>query len=374
MTPALISDPAQMDRRASVAARYVSALARIGVDRLIPNVGSTPLLVSIGDLDLPVMVDDGGYGRSYVASPHSAYVLYARQELDLVGMKRGRTAALAALAVVDRVLRAARVNRVVHLDNWLLSTNLHGDWDGQGLADMRRLLVERYPDHFLAIRTLDDWSSPKLLSAARDDGWILVPARQVWITDNLQRELRERRDYGNDRRALAKSGLVVEDVDRLSPEDFDRVADLYAMLYRKKYSSLNPEFTRDFVALTQTCGLMHYRVARDGDGRILSVAGMLARRGIGTSSVVGYDDTRPRSQALYRIAALMASDWAVQNGLALHGSAGAGHFKRLRGARGMIEYMAIYAGHLPRTRRQAVRSFAATLERFIVPMMKREGW
>jgi hypothetical protein len=186
--------------------------------------------------------------------------------------------------------------------------------------------------------------------------------------------LRERRDYGNDRRALAKSGLVVEDVDRLSPEDLDRVADLYAMLYRKKYSSLNPEFTRDFVALTQTCGLMHYRVARDGDGRILSVAGMLARRGIGTSSVVGYDDTRPRSQALYRIAALMASDWAVQNGLALHGSAGAGHFKRLRGARGMIEYMAIYAGHLPRTRRQAVRSFAATLERFIVPMMKREGW
>jgi len=38
------------------------------------------------------------------------------------------------------------------------------------------------------------------------------------------------------------------------------------------------------------------------------------------------------------------------------------------------EYMAIHAGHLGTGRREMVRRLAATLERFAVPMMQREGW
>jgi hypothetical protein len=101
---------------------------------------------------------------------------------------------------------------------------------------------------------------------------------------------------------------------------------------------------------------------------------MLEREGIMTPSVVGYDTTRPQSEALYRIAAFLFCEWAMDRGLALHGSAGAAHFKRLRGARGVIEYLAVHAGHLSSQRRLAITLLAGALERYVTPMMKREGW
>lgn len=374
VSPELIETAEAMAHLEAPAARYVSALARDGVAAHIANAASRPMLLRHGSHCLPVTVDDGGYGRSYVASPHSAYVLYAREEMALVGMERGRRAAQAGLAVLDRVLRAVAFNRVIHLDNWLLSTNLHGDWRGEGLAEMRRCLADRFPDHFLVLRSLDRWSSPALLEAARGDGWMLLPARQIWVVDDLERDWVPRHNHANDRRALARSGLTIEDLPDIAPADADRIAELYQLLYVDRYSPLNPVFTARFIAMTAREGLLQYRAARASDGRIMAVAGMFARGGIMTPPVVGYDTTRPRAEALYRIASFLFSDWARERGLALHGSAGAADFKRQRGAHGVIEYMAVDARHLGAARWQVVRGLAALLERVAVPMMQRHGW
>lgn len=374
LMPELIADPDAMEEDASLAGRYTAAFARRGAQTFIANLTSRVMLLRHGSLRLPVTVDDGGHGRSYVASPHSAYVLYAEEEMDLVGMKRGRTAAKLALTALDGLLRAVRINRAVHLDNWMLSTNLHGDWQGEALPDMRQCLANRFPDHFLVVRTLDEWSCPGLLTAAREDGWILVPARQIWIVEDLERDWRPRNAYGNDRRALAASGLTVEDAGPFGLPDLARVAELYRMLYVGRYSALNPVFTEQFIALTQQSGMLHYRVARDGNGRIMCVGGIWARGDVMTPPIVGYDTSRPQSEALYRIACFLFSQWGMEHGLALHGSAGAAHFKRLRGARGAIEYLAVHADHLSLARRATVRMLAAGLETHMVPMMKREGW
>lgn len=374
MKPEIVADPAQMETSGSTAGLYTAALARDGTARYVSNATSQMRLLRHGGREWPITVDDGGYGRSYVSSPHSAYVLYAREEMDLVGMTRGRWAAGAALTALDLILRAARINRVVHLDNWLLSTNLHGDWKGEGLSDLRQALSVAYPDHFLALRTLDGWSCPDLLEAARTDGWILIPARQVWVVDDLSRDWAPRSNHANDRRAVARSGLTLETLDRCDAEDRARIVDLYRRLYVDRYSALNPIFSDAFIELTFELGLVQYRVARDGDGQILCVAGVLERSGIVTPSVVGYDTSRPQTEALYRIATVLFSEWAMTRGLKLHGSAGAGDFKRRRGAHGVIEYLAIHAGHLSTARRATVIQLAQALERHIVPMMKREGW
>ncbi len=372
--PRLIEDAEAMVRAGSRAGRYAAALVREGAAALVANATSRSMLLQLGDHSLPVTVDDGGYGRSYVASPHSAYVLYAREEMKLVGMRRGRLAARAGLTALDGLLRAARINRVVHLDNWLLSTNLHGDWDGAGLPEARRHLAGRFPDHFLILRSLDSWSCPELLAAARADGWLLLPSRQVWVVDDLERDWRSRNHTANDRRALARSGLKVEDLTDVSAADAVRIAELYDMLYVGRYSALNPVFTPRFMTFTHEEGMLHYRVARDGEGRIMAVSGILERNGFMTPPVVGYDTTRPVEEGLYRIASYLYCDWAMTRGSALHASAGAGDFKRKRGARGVIEYMAVQADHLGPGRRQVARRLAQALETFAVPMMQKEGW
>lgn len=374
MSVELIADPAAMRAAGSLAGAYAAAFADGGTARLIANASSAMLLARTHGHDLPVTVDDGGYGRSYVASPHSAYVAYARREMELVGLARGRLAASAVLGIADRVLRAARINRAVHLDNWMLSTNLHGGWQGEGLPELRQALVQRYPDHFLILRTLDAWSCSRLCEAARADGWIMAPARQIWVTEDLARDWMPRKDRLNDRRMLRRSGLTVEEPDRLTRADCERIAQLYALLYLDKYSPLNPDFTPEFITILDRTGLARFRLARDGDGTIMAVAGMIARAGLMTCPVVGYDTARPQGEALYRIACYLAYDWAQGRGLSMHGSAGAAQFKRARGARGEIEYMAIHAGHLSPARRAAVRALAGVLEAAVVPMMRREGW
>lgn len=374
MTPHLLTDAAAMERQGSLPARYMAALARNGTAAFVANARSAPMLLCYGDRCLPLTVDEGGHGGSYVASPHSAYVLYAREEMDLVGMQRFRWAGNAMLELLDRVLRGIAFNRAVHLDNWLLSTNLHGDWGGSELPAMRACLAARFPEHFLILRSLDAWSCPALLEAARADGWILLPARQIWVVDDLARDWRPRHNHANDRRALARSGLAVEDLEAVGAADAARIAQLYHQLYVGRYSALNPVFTDRFVMLAVDTGLCRYRVARAENGQIMAVAGMVVRNGIMTPPVVGYATERPRQEALYRIASYLFSDWALQRGLALHGSAGAADFKRRRGAHGVIEYMAVHAGHLAPARRHAVRLLASLLERVMVPMMRKEGW
>ncbi len=352
---------------------YCEGVARGGVPNMVANVRTLWRALRSGDRLFPLTVNDGEVGDSYVCLPHSAYILYAREELRIVD-----TGALAPLlrlliALFDRLLRVAGINRIVHLDNWLLSTNLHGDWAGDDLSAIRVLLTARFPGHIIAIRSLDAWSCPALLGAARRDRWRLLASRQIWVTDDLDRDWRPRSACGNDRRLLVRSGLVVDELAQLSEADARRIAALYHMLYVGKYSPLNPVFTPAWIAMTHAAGIVRYRGARAPDGRLMAVAGSLARGDVLTPPIVGYDTSRPQAEGLYRIASLLFSEAAARAGLRLNGSAGAADFKRRRGARGEIEYSAFYLRHLSLGRRLVIALLASLLDLLAVPMMKRRG-
>ncbi|MEO1489353.1 MAG: hypothetical protein AAFR88_07965 [Pseudomonadota bacterium] len=373
--PELVVDPAAMAADGSQAGAFMATLSDEGIAAHIANVSSQPILLRHGRLRLPVLVESGAYGDSYMTAPHSAYVLYARDELDIMGISgASRAAASAGLAVLDRALRAIQVNRAVHLDNWLLSTSLHGDWAGKELTALREELTTAYPDRFIIMRTLDGVTSPDLLEAARADGWTLLPARQVWITQDMEAQWKRRSHVKRDRSALRKSGLSVELARELSGADCERIAQLYHSLYHGRYSGMNPRYTARFVELAARLGVLRFRVARSNDGRIMAASGMRVAGNIVTVPMIAYDMDRPQEEALYRIASYLSADYAHEEGLIHHGSSGAGTFKSNRGAKGVIEYMAVYAGHLPSTRRTGLSAFAAVLERTMVPTLRRQGW
>lgn len=358
----------------ALAAAYVAHLSAAGTPALVRNAVSRPFLLRSGPLDLPVTVDDGSLGHAYVSSPHSAYVLYARDEIALLGLGHRRLVADAVLNTLGGLLRAMRLNRAVHLDNWLLSTNLHGNWDGTGLADMRHLLSARFPDHFAIIRSLDPWTCPALFDAVRRDGWTLLPARQIWVTDDLAASWLPRGQTRADAKALRRSGLQPEAPVELGPHDCERIADLYHQLYVGRYSAINPIFTPEFVRVSASIGLLTYLVARDSAGQIMVFSALRSTGGVGTVPLMGYDRTRPQSEGLYRIASYLAADAAMHRGLRFHGSAGAGEFKRNRGAHGVIEYMAVDGRHLSPARRAGLAVLATGLNAFMKPMLERNGW
>lgn len=372
--PRLVMDLASLAKDQSRAGRYAAAFAEHGAPALVTNASSKPGLIRYADRRFPIMVEDGAIGGTYVANPHSAYVLYARDEFDIVGITRGRWAAHLAINVLDGLLRRIAINRAVHLDNWLLSTNLHGTWMGDGLSAMRKLLTQEFPDHFVILRSLDQWSCPDLLETCKADGWTMLPSRQIWVTDDLQQNWKPRNHTATDHRKLRKSGFEIDEPTEIDAADAERIAELYHGLYVGRYTALNPIYTPRFVQLAASTGALEYRLAREGDGTIMAVAGMSVVGDVVTVPMLGYDTTRPQSEALYRIASYLSSEWAFERGYRHHGSSGASTFKSNRGARGEIEYMAVYGKHLSPARRIGLGVLAKTLEKTMVPMLKKQGW
>ena len=374
MMAELLSDAAVLTADGSLAARHVAGFRADGTPALIANAACEVRLLRHGETRLPVTIDDGAHGHSYVTSPHSTYVLYPRDEIALMGLGGVRYAAEGVLAAVAGLLRLSRLNRAVHLDSWLLSTNLHGDWDGGGLADMREALAAWFPDHVTIIRSVDSWTCPALMDAVRADGWTLLPARQVWVTDDLARDWRPRSHTKADARALRRSRLTLERPGTITAPDAARIAQLYHQLYIGRYSAINPRFTPAYIAMSAASGLLQYNLLRDTTGEIMAFAALACAGGVGTVPLMGYDTSRPQDEALYRIASYCAADLALTRGMRFHGSAGASQFKRNRGATGVIEYMAVDGRHLSSGRRAGLALLAKGLNRIMVPMLESRGW
>ena len=352
---------------------YIEAFAAAGAPALIANLHTRVLGLRQGERIFPITVNEAEYGDAYVCLPHTAYALYARAELRIVDAGPW-TPALGLLASASGgVMRAARLNRIVHVNNWMLSTNLQGGWTGEGLDEIRDLLVRRFPDHLIAIRSLNAWSDPALIERFKTDGWILLPSRQIYVTGDLDRDWAPRRDTRRDLALMAATPYRIDDLQTLQPGDAERIAALYAMLYLDRYSALNPAFTPAYIAMTHRARIFSYRGLRNAEGVLAAVVGCFVRGGVLTTPIVGYDTARPAADGLYRLASVMLAEMTRERGLRLNGSAGAASFKVNRGARPVIEYSAWFVDHLSWPRRAVVAGMEALLNRLAVPLMEERG-
>lgn len=352
---------------------YLEAFGRSGSTALISNLRTKVMGLRSGARVFPVTINEAEYGDAYVCLPHTAYALYAKDELRILNAGIW-TPVLGSLASgVGAALRAARINRIVHVNNYMLSTNLHRGWRGEDTDAIRDLLVARFPEHFIAVRSLNPWSDPALLACFRESGWVMLPSRQIYVTDDVAAEWAPRRDSRRDLALMEANAERVDMLEALRPGDAQRIAELYAMLYLDRYSALNPAFTADYIEMTHREKVLHYRGLRESDGMLSAVVGCFVRGDVLTTPIVGYDVARPAEDGLYRMASVLYAQMAAERGLRLNGSAGAASFKRNRGARAVIEYTAMWTKHLSPFRRGVVGAMAAALNNIAAPMLAERG-
>jgi len=304
---------------------------------------------------------------SWVVSMRSAYGPYALHEVGNVPLRPARPFLAGAVKAMDGALVTAGLDRLVCVNNWLLSTNLYPPWDGAGLAALTASLAERFPEHFLAFRSLNFRHHARLLARFRATGWELVPARQVWIAEPGDAPTHNRRI---DAKLLARTPLQRAGAHSFGDADWVRAADLYAQLYLRKYSHLNPAFAPGFLLFAQRTGFMRIEGLRDARGSLVMVAGTIASHAVMTTPLVGYDFALPQSAGLYRMAIAMSFEEMERCRLSFNISAGVGGFKRLRGAKPVVEYTAVWSRHLPAARRLPLQFLRTVLQRIAVPLME----
>ena len=357
------------------ALRWLSAMQTEGVSALIANVDThlRALHHQTLGVTLPISVGDREYGASYVFSPYTHYVSYAREELSMLQSRVARAALSALLTPVGWLFKASRFNKAVQVNNRLLSTNLYPLIGAAEIASLAELLLREYPDRTLIFRSLNTRTTPVYLKTLQKLGFRLVPSRQVYLYDSPDRipskaRWLQKRDYA----LLDKHGYDICGPEELSVSDSPRLAELYRLLYIEKYSAHNPIFTPLFFEQALQKDLLKlYALRSRSTGRLDAVLGYYIQDGIMTTPVFGYDTAVPQEVGLYRMLSAVLLRQAAEEGCLLHESAGAAQFKRNRGATAEIEYSAVYDRHLPLYRRTGWAMLSLLLNKVGVPIMQK---
>ncbi len=336
---------------AEYARSYLTPMIQDGVSPYIVNCDTEMMVLAVDDLVLPVTINHAEYENSYVCSPYTHYIRYAAEELRNLENPIMRHNLYATLAGMGAVMRAGRLNKVVHVNNWLLSTNLYPPMTLEQIQTITHFLCERFPDHAIVFRSINSHVSHNHVPHFENTGYRMIASRQVYVLDTTDPAKFQSRQFRQDYKLWKKSDYKVVDGDQLSESDAKRIVELYTLLYLDKYSMLNPQFTSKFIVLAMKNKLLNIKVLVNTAGRIDAVLGTFIRNGVMTTPLYGYDTRLPVKLGLYRMLSTILTTEARSRQVLLNRSSGAAQFKRLRSADPAIEYSAVFDEHLPRLRR-----------------------
>src|SRR5205085_12541895 len=100
-------------------------LIKNGVSHYIENIDTDLHALVWDDIILPITVNDAEYDNSYVCSPYSYFVSYAKESLDFLSQAWLRRLLSRVLGGLGKCLLRFHINKVVMVNNWLCSTTLY---------------------------------------------------------------------------------------------------------------------------------------------------------------------------------------------------------------------------------------------------------
>ncbi|SDL00533.1 GNAT family N-acetyltransferase [Paenibacillus jilunlii] len=351
------------------AQQYISAMLEHPAEHFIANVQTTVKVVVVDGLPVPITVNEAEYANSYVCSPYTHYVSYASEELALLNNRLLEGTLSVILRGMGFLLRAARFNRVVQVNNWLLSTNLYPPVSPGQLLKVIDFLRSEYPGYTVLLRSLSWETSGALLEALEGYGCKWVPSRQIYL---LQHPTGSKAKWlvKRDRALLDKHGYTVEAPGQITAEDVTRIVELYELLYIHKYSEYNPQFTEAYIRLALEKRTLHIYGLRK-NGRLDAVLGFYSREGAMTAPLFGYDTSLSQPLGLYRMLSAVLIDLAGSRGQLLHESSGVGQFKRNRGAVAATELSAVFDQGTSRLNRCSWSFLGWLLRRVGIPLIQK---
>jgi len=350
---------------------YIVPFMQAPTRQFISNVDTKVYLLKTKHHVFPVTVNHAEYENSYVCSPYTACISYAKEELHKLKQRFLEIPLFVLISLLDSVLKMTRINQVVHVNNWLLSTNLYPDWSGDDIQTITKLLLEKFPQHVIIFRSLNRYTNDKLYPHFTEAGYHLIASRQLYIFNGKTGDYLTKQNTRWDLKLLDKSPYQIISHDDLSEADFPRIVTLYKLLYLDKYSYFNPQFTEQYIRLCHQKKLLTMYGLRSPSGTLDGIVGYFCRNQVMTVPLVGYDTALPQKMGLYRMLMALALRDAHRTGQILNLSSGASHFKILRGGRAYIEHSAVYYQHLPLYRKLPWGLLKTLLNQIGVPIMRK---
>lgn len=157
-----------------------------GVTAFIENVNTQLFLLEIDDLILPVTLNNAEFENSYVCSPYTHYVSYALEELWELKKPWLEKLLTYPLHLMGSWLRRTNINKVIVVNNWMLSTNLYHYINERQIEQITNLFVEKFPEHTILFRSLNNELYPVTTEALSTVGYKKIMSRSIYLFDPKQ--------------------------------------------------------------------------------------------------------------------------------------------------------------------------------------------
>lgn len=340
--------------------------------KAIENIDTTFKVLSIREnLYFPVTINDTEWENSFVCSPYTAYVHYAKDELKgKVNHKIVQFLLFNLLNLIAKWLKKGQLNKNVHVNNFLLTTNPYPEWNGKEIEEITAFLTKEYPDHAIIFRSLNEHQHQQLLNQFEAKDYELIGSRQVYIFDLEFDTWKKKKNNKLDNKLIKKQQLTRLNHAEMG-EHLEEALQLYQQLYLQKYSTYNPQFTLHYFQKCHESKSILFQGYKDVKNKLKAFSGLFIIDQTITSPLVGYDTSACQKEGLYIHAAQLAILHKFESNLLLNLSSGASGFKMHRGGQPSIEYSAIYMKHLSKSRQIRWSILRYLSNKIGVPLIKK---
>lgn len=347
-----------LQSRCHVAA-YVAALA-CAKKPLVDNVWAEYYYLRWHGQAFPiVVVNEYHHQQSYVASLFNTYILYAIEELHLVKLpKCWRWFLEKMIRSVGFFFNQQHMDKVVYVNNWLVSTNLYPkQFAPDDCSSLLSLLTQTFPKHSICFRSLNENLNADLMASLERSGCFRLASRQVYLFDARHDQgasILAHKDSKRDLKLSAKHHSHIQQDAEPSFHHLRLYHRLYEKLYLEKYCQLNPQYSVGWLVLAARTQVIQYHVLYCQDEEVTGVNGVFQVDDVMSVPLFGYDCDSAPKLAYYRQLVAESLSQSIQHALVFHASSGAADFKKNRGATAAIEYSLCYNQHLPKSQRRSL--------------------
>jgi hypothetical protein len=330
-----------------------------GISSFISNVKTCLYIIKFKNYVLPITVNEREYDNAYVASN---YVFVKLLKRKMKGSKCLKWLTWSLLGL-DALMRIAKINKVVMVNNWFMTTSLYPKLNGEEVRLLTEALSRIFKDHTIMWRSINDNTGKCLQDALAKNKYHLIQSREVFFfdpTDLGQLNERAKRHLRQDRQLLEKSGYRVVLGHQLEKEDFKRLIELYEMLYIERYYNGSPVFTEKFlINLLRVPDIKFVCLKKERiDGFCVLFKGCEEM----SMAFLGHDTSLDIDVGIYRMLNILAIQESETLKITFNMSSGADNFKMWRGARRKKEFVAVYDKHLPLSRKLFFKTSASAVK------------
>ncbi len=340
---------------------YLTAMIKQGPAHYIDNVAAEMKLLKVDDHIIPLLIVNNNYHNSYICSPFAHYISLGLESLHMIKNRILRKITKKSMKCFGKLLSTGRINRIVYVNHWLLSTDLYPkDLTSQQVAAISTFLQKKFPKHAIAFRSINKKTTPHLKSNLKRAGFQFIASRHIYLSNIQDPALFQTRIIKSDLRMWKELDYEIVEGHQLTDGDFERILQLYNNVSLEHHSTLNPQYNLEYIKLITKMGFLHIKALKKNEV-IDGVVGYFVRDNVFMSPFFGYDKEHVDKTRLYRLLSTMLYLEASKNATTFHQGAGASFYKTVRRAVGQQEYFGIYSAHLPLKQRMAWSTLKNTI-------------